>query len=44
MRRLITKLETDPAMRARAGKIMSSVMFFVSVAAAVMVGYISLMI
>lgn len=44
MRGLITKLETDTAMRVRAGKIMSSVMLCVSVAAAAMVGYISLMI
>lgn len=38
---LITKLETDPAMRARAGKIISNVMGVVSVAAAIMVGYLS---
>lgn len=44
MRSLITKLETDPAMRVRAAKIMSSVMLFVSLTAAAMVGYISLMI
>ena len=39
MRGLITKLETDIAMRVRAGKILSSILLGVSVAAAVMVGY-----
>ena len=41
MSELIEKLETDPAMRERAGKILSSIMCLVSVAALFMVGYIS---
>ncbi|MET0266700.1 MAG: hypothetical protein ABW202_13910 [Duganella sp.] len=38
---LIAKLETDPAMRVLAGKIIANVMACVSVAAAVVVVYLS---
>jgi hypothetical protein len=38
---LIAKLETDAATRARAGRIISNVMGLVSVAAALVVGYLS---
>ncbi|WP_255354537.1 hypothetical protein [Duganella sp. Leaf126] len=41
MSQLIAKLETDPALRVRAGKIVSGVMVVVSCAAVIMVGYIS---
>ncbi len=41
MSSLIAKLETDSAARMRAGMILSNVMAVVSVAAAVVVGYLS---
>ncbi|WP_264372567.1 hypothetical protein [Janthinobacterium violaceinigrum] len=41
MSSLIAKLETDVAMRVRAGKILSGMMGVVSVAAALVVAYLS---
>lgn len=41
MSSLIAKLETDPDLRLRAGKIISNVMSITSVAAALVVAYLS---